>query len=96
MKLKMTIRLVLIFSLLGFAACNTQRINYNSMSNDEIKNYNLIVGQWDKVYCSMEVRLESRIPRRKCATLLELQGQQIGDLGRINAANPGSSEFGVN
>jgi len=56
----------------------------------------LTVGQWDKVYCSMEIRLESRIPRRKCATLLELQGQQIGDISRINTANPGSSKFGVN
>ena len=96
MKLNITIRLMLISALLSFTACNSQRINYKSMNNEEIKNYNLTVGQWNKVYCSMEVRLESRIPRRKCATLLEQQGQQIGDLGRINAANPGRSGFGVN
>jgi hypothetical protein len=96
MKSKMSIRLILVSALLVLDACNTQRINYNSMSDLEIKNYNLTVGQWDKVYCSMEIRLESRIPRRKCATLLELQGQQIGDISRINTANPGSSKFGVN
>lgn len=87
------LKLIVLAAVAGLAttACNTSKLYYNRLSDEQIGQYNSTVGTWDQVYCVSEVRVGSHIRKRHCATILEMQGQGDRSAAIINALNYGSS-----
>ena len=86
----------LAIALFAFESCKSPVMNFNSMSYEEIDTYNQTVGMWEQVFCDEETSVRSRIPRRRCATLFELQQEVIGNVGLMNSATSGKSALIIN
>ena len=80
--------LFLSITLLALASCNSSRMNFNAMSNEEIEAYNQTVSESERVYCYEETNsVRSRLARRRCATITEQQQQQTGNIGIYDSAS---------
>ena len=89
-------QLFLVVAIFVLASCNSSRINFNSMSDAEIRAYNQTVGQWEQVFCEEIASVRSRVPRRRCQTRLEMQQENVGNVGTLNTAGSGQDRFGTN
>jgi len=82
---------LLSVALFFLVSCNSAAMNFNAMSDEEIIAYNQTVGQWQHVYCEERASVRSRIPRRRCRTLLQMHQQDVGIVNAINAISSGQS-----
>ena len=86
---------LLSVALFFLASCNSAAVNFNAMSDEEILAYNQSVGQWEQVYCEQRASVRSRVPRRRCRTLLQMHQQNIGNVEAINTISSGKPVIGI-
>jgi len=79
---------LLSVALFFLVSCKGAR-NFNVMTAEEILAYNQTVGQWEQVYCEERASVGSRVPRRRCRTLLQMHQQDVGNVDAINAVSSG-------
>lgn len=67
--------------LAACAANDDGRLNFNLMTDEEIIAYNQTQRIWDQVHCTRESDTKSRIKKRYCATLSQLnrRASQTGE-----------------
>ncbi len=90
--MKFAIPTSLLCILLGACAVDENRIYPNAMTNEEIVAYNETQDRiWDRIYCLEDVRIDSRIRKRYCATLTELRRRNISaeQMNNINFGTTG-------
>ncbi|MFP6838178.1 MAG: hypothetical protein VB962_01140 [Pseudohongiellaceae bacterium] len=80
---------LLSVALFFLVSCNSAAMNFNVMTDEEILAYNQTVGQWEQVYCEERASVRSRVPRRRCRTLLQMHQQDVGNVDAINAVSSG-------
>lgn len=78
--------LLALLTLLMATACSLQQPNFESMSEQELFEYNASVGVLDQVYCRDDVRTGSHLRKRYCTSYGDALGGNIGTL-----ATPSSS-----
>lgn len=85
----------LAIGLFSLVSCHSTGMNFNTMSDAQIMAYNQTVGQWEQVYCHEEASVRSRIPRRRCETLLEVHQRNVRNVDTINSVSTGNSLISI-
>ena len=89
------IALVTLFlALLSACVANDDsRVNPNLMTDEEIIAYNQTQRIWDQIHCTREVRTNSRIKKRYCATLSELNRRASATGEQMNIISFGTPQI---
>lgn len=87
---KFTVLALICLSLIACAG-NSNRVNFNSMTDLEIISYNRTVERSDLVYCDYQVRAGTHIKKRYCATLAQIKSDAIANAAQIYTGSSGGS-----
>jgi|TARA_B100000315_G_scaffold245229_1_gene270874 hypothetical protein len=85
---------VLMATLFSCASNGSETFNFNRMSDQEIIAYNRTQDRiWDQIFCVREVRTESRIKKRYCATLSQLNRRMATTGEQLNIISFGTPQI---
>ncbi|MBT3530082.1 MAG: hypothetical protein HOF74_03355 [Gammaproteobacteria bacterium] len=90
--------LISFLALMVVSACTATAsesgMNFNLMSDEEILAYNATQDRvWDEVLCIREVRIQSRIKKRHCATASNWNKRGISSAEQLNIISFGTPQI---